>query len=629
MVEGANILELSIQAKDKSSIPSNLPEQSAVDVDPAIVSYNRPPSKDGFASQSIPVGDRPGSPLTRVSSDALARSPPISPSKLSSNPVIPTNTKPKDSIPQPRMIAPDSATSATLTRPFSEISIDEDRQDHTIQEVAGKRIAAHQTDILPDPVQLLPIPLLVKGTGKRNRRGAAKGKTSGDAGSGPGIARFIQQDSFTTTTTQSPNTPKKSRGWRQTPLTEEASQSDLRRGVSAAESASRPEALPTKRKTRRHRARINEDQNGWATEEATDIQDMGDFDFEANLSKFDKHGVFNKIQEEDATADADRLVSFNRVPAKLGSASRNLHHTENVLDSPKANGHMAWNSGDSDKDIGEAKVSSVRSLSRASLRKAPSRKGSSLYGNESLTGSGVLPDIRTRNLFLSLDQAGGPKVPAGQLSPFYSRANSRSRAVLRISTSNQICPCLTPLQMAELEQLAMSELGLTEDIITENASRGIAETARKAVMAGREQSQLALPGGSPLVVILVGNNKSGSRAVAAGRQLRNHGFRVIVCVLGLEREDDLLDSVRRQLTIYRNCGGHVTKADGLEKSLKQMQAPTELIVDALLGMHLSFDDLRTEDQTFYIQLATWANTSEAVVLAIDVPSGLDASSGTL
>jgi len=38
---------------------------------------------------------------------------------------------------------------------------------------------------------------------------------------------------------------------------------------------------------------------GLATEDATDIQDMGDFDFESNLSKFDKRKVFDQIRNED------------------------------------------------------------------------------------------------------------------------------------------------------------------------------------------------------------------------------------------------------------------------------------------------------------------------------------------
>lgn len=630
MVDGGNISDLVIEAENRPSTPSKVEDKSVVDVDPAIVSYNRPPRKGEYGSQSLPLGDRLGGPVTSqaaplpIAPDALAQSPSPSPAIIPLNPILPITTKPREDV-LLSSVASENVTSATLTGPFSELSLDGGHQDHNIQEHPAKEIAVHQKDVSPALGLSVPVQAATKNTGKRPRRGAAKVRTAEDGGSAPGRARFSQQGPLVSAASKSPNTPRRPRAAREIPVIEDPSQLNRPPIAPADDSFSRLEAGQPKKKARRHRPKISEDQNGWATEEVTDIQDMGDFDFEANLSKFDKHGVFNKIREEDATAEADRLVSFNRIPGKIGTAVRNLHHTENVL-SPKANGHLAWNSGDSEKDINETRVSSVRSLSRASLRKALSRKGSSLYGTENLASPGVLPDLKTRNIHLSHDQAGSPKTH-NPSSPFYSRANSRSRAALRITPSNHICPCLNPLQMVELEQLSISELGLTEDIITENASRGIAETARRVVITEREKSTLALPGGSPLVVILVGNTKSGSRAVAAGRQLRNHGYRVVVCVLGLEREDDLLDSVRRQLNIYRKCGGHVTKADGLEKSLQQMQAPIELIVDALLGMHFQFDDLRTDDQTVYFQLATWANASEVGVLAVDIPSGLDASSG--
>ena len=41
--------------------------------------------------------------------------------------------------------------------------------------------------------------------------------------------------------------------------------------------------------SRRERTKTRDAQNGWATEAATDIQEMGNFDFAGNLSKFDKH----------------------------------------------------------------------------------------------------------------------------------------------------------------------------------------------------------------------------------------------------------------------------------------------------------------------------------------------------
>lgn len=628
VVEGTNILELEIEPEVK--LPTHTKTTGPALVDPAILSYHRPPSKDVSASPRIPTGDRHPGQLTSVFSDPPAEGSLPSAARLPLMPIILVDTKPKENMPL-SSVAGDNVASATLTKPFSELSLNGDHEEQKTQEDIDQRAVPPQDYVSPELEQFPPIHIPAKSTGKRNRRGAAKGRSGGDEGPTPTHPQTIQQDSVTTATNRGQTTPKRPKGWRQTPLTEASSHTNTQPTHLAVDSY-RSEATLTKKRARRRQIRVSEDLNGWATEEATDIQDMGDFDFEGNLSKFDKRGVFDKIRQEDTTADEDRLVSFNRLPARPGTAGgKNLHYTENVLDSPKANGHVVWNSGDSEKEISDAKVSSGpsshRNVSRVSVRKPPSRKGSAaIPSNDHLAGSGLLSDPVTRTRYSSHDQAGSPKLPPNRSVSRYSKKHDRSGASLRISSSDHQCPCLTPIQMVELEQLAVSELGLTEDIITENAARGIAETARKIVLTGREVSQLKISG-SPLIVVLIGNNKSGARAVAAGRHLRNHGSRVVVCILGLEREEDLLDSVRRQLSIYRNCGGHVTKADGLDNSLKHLQAPTELIIDSLLGMHLSFDDLRTDDQEVYFQLATWANNSEASVLAVDVPSGLDASSG--
>lgn len=76
--------------------------------------------------------------------------------------------------------------------------------------------------------------------------------------------------------------------------------------------------------------------SGWASEDVTDVQEAGDFDFEGSLAKFDKRTIFNEMREQDRIDDADRLVSHNRLPRpKPGTAGgKNLHYTENVLDAP-------------------------------------------------------------------------------------------------------------------------------------------------------------------------------------------------------------------------------------------------------------------------------------------------------
>ena len=366
------------------------------------------------------------------------------------------------------------------------------------------------------------------------------------------------------------------------------------------------------------------------------IQEMGDFDFTANLSKFDKRGVFDQLKQEDTTADEERLVSFNRLPPRAGTAGgKNLHFTENVLDSPLAESRRAWSSHHSEADS-EARISSGRSsrrnLSRISHKQPPSRKGSAIAADQYGTGSGSVPDSsKARTRWTSRGpssklQANRDISSSRDPTMTHLPAPAQSKPSFRIASSNQYCPCLTPLQMLELEHVASGEFAMTDELLTENASRSIAVTATKLLQSSKELNDRIKGGFRPVVVLLAGNTKSGARAVAGVRQLRNHGIRVMVTVLGLERDDDLLDTMQRQLALYEKCGGHLVKPARLSSTLRNLHATPDLIIDALLGMHLSFDDLRTDDQETYFGLADWAKNSPQV-MAIDVPSGIDASIG--
>jgi len=609
-VPGPNILEIEIEPDliPPKPLVETKPKQSFID--PAILSYGKP----DIPSSQISQGVRPNNHQAIEPDKSIPAPVQTTPNELTAPTLsllaVPAGTSENSPAINPPMISGNLSASATLTGPFNDISLNGiehhalGAENHTPND--PKHVQSH------DQKQMIGTPAL-KTRGKRAGRNPRRRETL--VSTPTQMPTDIEIGSTPLSTQKRHSNNKK--GWRQTPLLEEPHMANihvprahrsltspdlvLRPGSAARHSKPTPE--PTK--ARRRRYKEEDEQNGWATGEATDIQDMGDFDFEENHKKFDKRKVFDQIRRDDTTADEARLVSFNRLPsARAGTAGgKNLHYTENVLDSPikKNVGHS---SGDSEVDISEDRISSGRSLSRASTRrKVPSRKGSALV-KTSFEGI-ASPKLKTDS---STSQRKGS---VGQVKP-----------TLLISASQRVCPCISPLQMNELEQLAITELGLTEDIMTENAARSVAQTAYGLTLDDDiRQSTTAH------IVILAGNNKTGSRAIATSRHLRNHGARVVLCVLGLEREDDLIDSVRRQLKLYRNCGGQPIKQDALMKTLRKLQAATDLIIDALLGIHISFDDLRTDDQAAYFQLVCWANGSDADILALDIASGVDASTG--
>lgn len=400
------------------------------------------------------------------------------------------------------------------------------------------------------------------------------------------------------------STNPKSKGWRQTAFVEPAGPAFQ----DSPEPMSRSGTKLRKKKSRQYA----ENPSGWATEDATDIQELGEFDFASNLSKFDKRTVFEQIRNDDTTADEERLVSFNRKIKPGTNGGKNLHWTENVLDSPP-------NSDTTGEDLeqnGEPKPGSETLSGREWSRAQPSRKDSAIHAPAMLP---QLSALGRSQLHVNISRTTSPRPNRSSISPMVG-PNVSGAGSLRLTTTNRSCPTVGPLQMLEIEQISVAEFGLAEDIITENAGRGIAEAAVALV---------SNDAAAPNMVIITGNHRTGARAITAARHLRNRGHRVTVCVLGLEHEAELLESCRKQLDIFRKVGGRVLKWEELSARLATSDLGPDLLVDALFGIHLSFDDLRTDDQNVAFEMISWINLNRnnIHVLSVDVPSGLHASTG--
>lgn len=179
-------------------------------------------------------------------------------------------------------------------------------------------------------------------------------------------------------------------GWRETPILE-----------------STESFQPFKALKKNQKARVDAlANNGWASEDVTDVQGAGDFDFEGGLAKFDKRKIFDEMKQQDKIDEAERLVSHNRLPRpKPGTAGgKNLHYTENVLDmpattlKPKESSGDYWKSEADDEVLngaehsGSGRNSRLRGESRMSMnRRSQSRKASTAasVGGPSRVNSGV------------------------------------------------------------------------------------------------------------------------------------------------------------------------------------------------------------------------------------------------
>ena len=303
------------------------PSQSHPFVDPAIVSVGRKQSTSAQHISNVPIPN-PTAILSEAPSTPLKIHPPQSLEPLlrqRSNP--PTTAKVQRSRATQNKVASRN-TAATLTAPFSGLDIGveaDERLDETDDAPPTdniRRVSVNTTRTgkpMDDPPQTAE-----KRRSKQNARKKKEAtQTDGLQTSPDAVRRTTKNGTY------------RGRGWRQTPILQDDTNANAKSpGLIAGN-----EAASSVRRNRRQQRALNLDarNNGWATEDATDIQELPDFDFEANLSKFDKRSVFEQIRADDHTSKESRLVSINRLPpARPGTyGGKNLHPTENVLDSPR------------------------------------------------------------------------------------------------------------------------------------------------------------------------------------------------------------------------------------------------------------------------------------------------------
>lgn len=412
-------------------------------------------------------------------------------------------------------------------------------------------------------------------------------------------------------------------GWRQTPILEIPQQN-----IPSVTATKTPgviggkigllAAQALKRKSRPRNVPKNHPHNEWATEDVTDVQDLGDFDFVSNLSMFDKKTVFDQIRNDDTTADEDRLVAYNRTTRPGTLDGKKLHPTENVLERRRHySKDVSFESTDEDSDPdGSLDIRQMRKAMSRSSKRQTSRKGSLKLGEQlSRSNTSIGPASQIRSQSVKSPSLRGNDSPA---------ITSKRRPRLRYVKVDKSCPMFLPITLAQAEKLALSDsCQLTTDILAECAARSIAEAVMAAVNPGGRRIGSGNHNSRPVVVIVAGDNEGGARALAAGRHLEERGIEVVASLVGsgLDDSDPLTVSISKQASRL-----HADLMTWQETSeyLKTLDSPPELIIDAMLGLHHA----GTLDLTA-LEVMAWANKSRASVLAIDIPSGIDPETGAV
>jgi NAD(P)H-hydrate epimerase len=171
-----------------------------------------------------------------------------------------------------------------------------------------------------------------------------------------------------------------------------------------------------------------------------------------------------------------------------------------------------------------------------------------------------------------------------------------------VTDTGKEVPTVTAAQMREVDRIAIEETGPNLFQMMENAGSNLAAQALEAL---GERWREAL-------VVVLGPGGNGGGGICAARHLANHGVRVALC---LSEPGRLGPVPALQYKIFRETNGIEVAADRVAGE------QPDLILDALIGYSLTGPPRGTA-----AELIRWANGS-APILSLDVPSGLDATTG--
>ncbi|MCP4229816.1 MAG: NAD(P)H-hydrate dehydratase [bacterium] len=165
---------------------------------------------------------------------------------------------------------------------------------------------------------------------------------------------------------------------------------------------------------------------------------------------------------------------------------------------------------------------------------------------------------------------------------------------------------VTPKQMRAVDDTAINNMGMPSLVLMENAGAAVAETVA-----------LLDPG---FIVALVGKGNNGGDGLVAARILADAGFEVNVVIFG--DPDDLSGDAKVNYDLASQYPLDVWRFDGDLGRLGGLVAHADVAVDALLGTGAT-GGLRGE----FADAARLLAENDSFVVAVDVPSGIDATTG--
>jgi NAD(P)H-hydrate epimerase len=165
-------------------------------------------------------------------------------------------------------------------------------------------------------------------------------------------------------------------------------------------------------------------------------------------------------------------------------------------------------------------------------------------------------------------------------------------------------PAVTADQMREIDRIAMEETGPNLFQMMENAGRNLALLALEILGNDWRRTR---------IVVLAGSGGNGGGGICAARHLANRNVHVKLCLADVGR---LGHVPAFQHKIFQSTCGEEIEPEDLGRE------PVDLVIDALIGY-----GLKSAPEGVTAELIQWANRADAPALALDLPSGVNATTG--
>ncbi len=170
----------------------------------------------------------------------------------------------------------------------------------------------------------------------------------------------------------------------------------------------------------------------------------------------------------------------------------------------------------------------------------------------------------------------------------------------------------TTEQMQELDRKAIESYRIPGIVLMENAGRGATEVIFNAFPDLQKKR----------IVIIAGKGNNGGDGFVIARHLLNHGISVKVFLLTDPKA--LRGDAETNFHIFHRMKGEVISVPSSKdyQKMKKDLEKVDLLIDGIFGTGLD-----AEVRGYYREVIDHINTIQKPIIAIDIPSGLDANTG--